>query len=135
MHDNSIHVLALNETLLDDSVSDTEVRVQDYDLLRKDRNRNGGGVAIYVHNSIIYEKINSDVFDSLELILIKIRPKSSSPFLFMSWYRPPDSKIELLDHYERALAFVDTFRLDVVVMGDVNCDLKKPYKSKCDQTL
>lgn len=129
LHDNNIHVLALNETLLDDSISDSELRVQDYDLLRKDRNRNGGGVAIYIQNSITYEVVNSEVFDSLELLLIKIRPKSSSPFLFMSWYRPPDSKIELMDRYERVLAFIDTFRLDVVVMGDVNCDLKKPYKS------
>ena len=129
LHDNNIHILALNETLLDDSINDNELLVQNYDLLRNDRNRNGGGVAIYVHNSISYEVINSAELDSLELLLIKIRPKSSSPFLFMSWYRPPDSRIELMDYYERALAFVDTFRLDVIVMGDVNCDIKKSYKS------
>ena len=74
--------LALNETLLGDSISDNELIIQDYNLIRKDRNRNGGGVAIYIRNSISYDLINSVVLDSLELLLIRVRPKSATPFLF-----------------------------------------------------
>ena len=47
----------------------------------------------------------------------------------MSWYRPPDSKIEIMDKYENVLAFVDTFRLNVFLMGDINCDIRKKFKS------
>ena len=49
LHDNDIQILALNETLLDDSISDKEVKIENYDLVRKDRNRNGGGVAICIY--------------------------------------------------------------------------------------
>ena len=39
------------------------------------------------------------------------------------------SKIEIMDKYENVLAFVDTFRLNVIFMGDVNCDIRKSFKS------
>ena len=129
LHNNAIHILVLNETLLDDSISDNELHIRDYNLIRKDRNRNGGGVAIYIRNSISYDLINSVVLDPLELLLIKVRPKSSTPFLFLSWYRPPDIKIEIMDKYESALAFVDSFHSNVIVMGDVNCGIRKVFKS------
>ena len=129
LHNNHIQILALNETLLDDSISDNELNIQDYNLIRKDRNRNGGGVAVYIRDSISYDLINSAVLDSLELILIRVRPKSATPFLFLSWYRPPDSKIAVMDQYENALAFVDSFRSNVFLMGDVNCDIRKKFKS------
>ena len=73
LHDNDIHVLALNETLLDVSIHDNELRIQDYDLIRKDRNRNGGGVAIYIQSSISYELVNSED-------LYPLGPKFSTPF-------------------------------------------------------
>ena len=114
LHENDIHILALNETLLDNSISNNELHIQDYDLIRKDRNRNGGGVAVYIRSTVNYELITSDLLDPLEVILIKVQIKSSTPFLFMSWYRPPDSKIEVIDHYENILAFADSFHLNIL---------------------
>ena len=42
-----LHILALSETWLDSSVVDGEVYIPGYTLLRFDRNRSGGGVAMY----------------------------------------------------------------------------------------
>ena len=86
-------VLALNETLLDDSISDNDLLIQDYNLIRKDRNRNGGGVATctYIRNSICYDLINyvyCIVLDSLELLLIRVLPKSATPFFFLVLVSP-----------------------------------------------
>ena len=44
---NNVDVFALNETRLDDSVSESEISVPMYNVVRKDRDRMGGGVAIY----------------------------------------------------------------------------------------
>ena len=51
-------LLAVNETGLDDTISSGEVTVPGYALERNDRNRDGGGgVALYIRNTINYERL------------------------------------------------------------------------------
>ena len=45
-------VITLSETWLDETVSDAEVSLPGYSLLRNDRNRHGGGVATLISTSI-----------------------------------------------------------------------------------
>lgn len=51
-----IDVLTLSETWLDDTVPDAEIQPAgcDFSLLRRDRNRNGGGVAIVLSSRVHY---------------------------------------------------------------------------------
>ena len=44
------HVLCLNETKLRNGISDEDIQIENYH--RKDRDRHGGGVAIYVSDTI-----------------------------------------------------------------------------------
>ena len=48
----NISVLGITETKLDNTVSNEEVEIDGYNLIRSDRNRNGGGIACYVKTSI-----------------------------------------------------------------------------------
>ena len=50
----SMHILAINETKIDNLVSDNEIRISGYNIIRKDRNRNGGIVLVYIHESITF---------------------------------------------------------------------------------
>ena len=50
--ENSFEILCINETRLDNSICNTEIEIAGYEIVRKDRNRNGGGVAIYLRNNI-----------------------------------------------------------------------------------
>ena len=52
--DRSIDILAINKTRLDDSILDREVHILGYDIIRWDRNRNGGGVCFYIRSTINY---------------------------------------------------------------------------------
>lgn len=45
-------VLGLSETWLDDSISDAELEVPGFHLYRKDWNRRGGGVLVYVSKDV-----------------------------------------------------------------------------------
>jgi exonuclease III len=54
LSNNKLDVLAINETKLDDSIPDVELYIYGYDLIRRDRNRNGGGVCFFVKSSINY---------------------------------------------------------------------------------
>ena len=47
-------ILGLNETRLDNTIADRQIDIEGYDILRRDRNRNGGGVAFYVAQSLTY---------------------------------------------------------------------------------
>ena len=69
LHDKKLDVLALNETHLDSSISDDLTSIEDYDILRSDRKRNGGGVCIYVRCHVNYE--NRPVFIDHQIQLLR----------------------------------------------------------------
>ena len=63
VHSKNIDLIAFNETRLDLSISDGLIHLDGYEVVRKDRSRNGGGVCIYLRSSINY-KIRSDLIPS-----------------------------------------------------------------------
>ena len=50
-----IDLIAFNETRLDPSITDNMISLDGYDVIRKDRSINGGGVCIYLRSSISYK--------------------------------------------------------------------------------
>ena len=127
---NNIQVFAVNETKIDASVYDDEVMIDNFNLCRKDRSRQGGGVAIYLHKSIHFEQITHETLDVLEAMVIKVYIKFAKPLVVSTWYRPPSSDVEIFNLYERFLSFIDTMNCDIILTGDVNCDLlAKPLSS------
>ena len=81
MQSKSLDVLTVNETRLDLSVLDCEVEIPGYDIVRLDRNRSGGGVAIFIRENISYIIRQDLVIDALELLCIEVRKQKSKPFL------------------------------------------------------
>ena len=69
--DNPLDILAVNETKLDSSIPDSQVCLSGYSCIRNDRTRSGGGVCIYIRNTIIFTRIlELDCFD-LETLQLK----------------------------------------------------------------
>ena len=62
------HLICITETWLDNQILDSEVCIDDYDIVRHDRNRQGGGVLIFVAQSLSYNVLVSGPSE-LELIL------------------------------------------------------------------
>ena len=57
LDDQHIDILAINETRLDRSISDQDVNVVGYDVIRRDRTFNGrfgGSVCFYIRSNINY---------------------------------------------------------------------------------
>ena len=59
---------------------DGEISIEHYSYLRKDRNRNGGGVSYFIHKSIAFEE-RSDFSDDFENIFIDILLPKTKPIL------------------------------------------------------
>ena len=94
---------------LDTSISDQEIHVDNFSVLRKDRNRSGGGVAVFVSNSISYCVKDNLSVDQLEMVWLEAKPTHSISFLICSVYRPPSfNKLHFLklfyDNIELALS-------------------------------
>ena len=51
-------VIGITKSKLDESIFQSEIEIDNYDLLRCDRNRNGGGVACYIRSDISYVQKN-----------------------------------------------------------------------------
>ena len=107
MQSQTLDLLALSETRLDNTFTDSAVSIDGYTLIRRDRYRGGGGVAMYVRNVIDF-KIRSDLSDlDLESLCIEIQKPRAKPFLISNWYRPPNSPVELFDKFEVLLAKIE----------------------------
>ena len=82
---------------LDTEIEDGAVEIPGYDIIRQDRNGSGGGVAIYVRDNIPYIKRDDLLVQGLEAICLEIKKAKCKPFLVTTWYRPPNSPVEIFD--------------------------------------
>ena len=123
LHCQKYDVITLNETMLDSTVIEHEVNINGYDFIREDRNRHGGGVAMYVRSSINY-KVRYDLMtDELETITVEICKPKAKPFSINTWYRQPKASPELFDSYEELVKNMDSEGDEIILIGDFNCDL------------
>ena len=124
-NNNYIDVICLNETRLDNSITDNAISINGYDVFRKDRDREGGGVAIYVNrNGSFTYKVRNDLMPTdLEMIILEITQPKCKPFLIISWYRPPGTHMDLFEKINHVLENVECTDKEVMIVGDTNCDL------------
>ena len=123
-----IDLIAFNETRLDANITDNTTNLDGYDIVRKDRSRNGGGVCIYLRSSINY-KIRDDLVPSeLEAVCVEIIKPHSKPSVVTTVYRPPSALSEFFDHFEKLIKAIDNENKEMYILGDLNCDLLRPDK-------
>ncbi len=79
------HFICLNETKLSNN---DNINYSNYEIFRKDRNRNGGGVAILARKDMQIESISELDRFGLELVALKVKLQSES-FYLISIYIPP----------------------------------------------
>ena len=127
-----IDILAINETKLDSTISNTELCITEFDLVRNDRKcngRHGGGVCFYIKKNLNFH-IRKDLHDeSLEILSIEIIKPRSKSFVVTTWYRPPSSSLDLFRAFEEIVEKIDCTGLDYYILGDLNCDYLCPEKA------
>ena len=67
--------------------------------------------------------------DNLELICIEIKKLKSKPLLITTWYRPPNSSIELFSDFENFLQLLEDENKEIIITGDLNCNLLEQNKN------
>ena len=85
--DHSTDVISINETKLDETIKSCEVHIPGYEFIRRDRNRQGGGVGFCIKTSINFVQSNPAISNSVnsnsryfELIVLSLHLKSTPLF-------------------------------------------------------
>ena len=111
-------ILGITESKLDSSVSDQEVNINGYSILRSDRNKYGRDVACYVRADLCFNKRNvfSNSIENLffDLLIPKLNPLSIGIF-----YRPPNGNT-FLETFLNNLKLIDFKKTEIYFLGDFN---------------
>ena len=83
-------VVGITESELDDdSINDCEICIEGYNIIRRDRNRKGGGIVCYVSNKICFNTKNC-ISNEIENIFIELLVPKKNQITIGIIYKPPD---------------------------------------------
>ena len=120
-HNSKATIITVTETWASASVTDSQMSLVGYNLIRHDRKgRRGGGLAVYIKNGIKYRVLEkSPVEVKTEFIIFEIC-LSNVKILLVSMYNPPN--VDCLPVLDEKLT--NSFYLydDIVITGDLNID-------------
>ena len=131
-----IHILAINETKIDKNVHDDLVSIEGYTIKRCDRNRFGGGVAIYIKDTTFDKCTFRDDLpqSTLEALCIEVKPVRSAPFVILAWHRPPNEAVDNFRLLGKSLQCLDKEDKEIILLRYTNCDLL-PESSDTDYSV
>ena len=114
-------VIGITQSKLDDCILDSEIQIDNYQVLRCDRNRKGGGVACCVRNDLSY--IAKNFFpEGIENIFFEILLPKTKPINVGIIYWPPNQN-NFLQTLNENFAKIDTLKKELCIHGDFNINL------------
>ena len=122
------HIIAITETKLTAQQEDHLLSLGDYVLFRRDRNRNGGGVALFIHKSLTSKFLCASTEEwkcqpgTPEYILCEIKGKGIPPFFAAVVYRPPRAPFIEKSNFIQDLTVNMQNYSTKVIMGDFNAN-------------
>ena len=94
-HNQCPDIFGMCETFFTHSVSDEQLKLESFDLIRKDRsetqNKAGGGIMLYFRKSINCKRRCEIEASNIETLWVEISLPNAKPFLICTVYRPPSS--------------------------------------------
>ena len=118
-------LLIFSESWLKSNITDVEIAIQNFlPLFRTDRrDRPGGGVVIYAHDTLLYKRRRDIEMNDLEAVWIDVMLKSKK-VLIGGIYSAPNSNS---DYFNLILESIDrahnTNIVDIIITGDFNYNM------------
>ena len=128
-----IDIITISETWLSSDVFDNKIRLQGFHKpIRKDRDGEGGGVAIYVKNNLILKPRPDLDIQNLEAVWVETKI-NNDPLLVGSFYRPGSKPVAYWNLIDQSIRNVASTGSRFLVLGDFNSDfLSNPSKHLLD---
>ena len=112
-------IMGVCEPFIDSNVADNEISIDGYSIVKKDRNRHGGGVLLYVKDGIDYSEINELASEQVESVWIQLMYKKETLMLGVV-YRPPSSNNDYFNCVLNQIDHVHSLNENIILMGDLN---------------
>ena len=113
----------VTETKTDSTIDNSHIEIDDYVVVRNDRNKHGGGVAMYIHKTVNYTLIEDLAYSEIESITIQVKLGNYKPFIVTSVYSPPGEPAEYFNELDKLLNSIDAENKETIYLGDTNCDM------------
>ena len=134
---NDFDIICVVESWLSPEVSDTEIFIPGFNIFRKDRNRHGGGIVVFVKDKLICTVIpfqhNNSHLPPIEFLPLCVE-FCNHKFCISTFYRPPSSDVA---YFDALLEAVETLNIinysSFVLTGDFNinfCNSSHPLHSR-----
>ena len=124
---SSFDVIGLSETWLDTGIPTFPFSIDNYQLIRQDRDGRGGGVGFYIRNSIKYKIIINHSAHELEQLWISLKIDGKRLCLG-TLYRPPQANVnQSLELLENSLVNIIPEHDHIAFGGDFNIDFLSPH--------
>ena len=118
-----LDVISINETRLDKGILNSEIYIPGNEIVRRDGNRNGGGVCFYIKTAINYSLPTDLHINNSQNLCLEMRKPNSKPFVIVTWYWPPYSPNEVFSSLENLIGRLDSENVEFCIMGDMNWNI------------
>ena len=125
---NNIDILILTETKLDETFPTNQFLIEGYSSpFRFDRNRNGGGILIYVRQDIPCKQLFKHTLPSdIEGIFVEINLKKVKWLLFGTYHPPSQNDDYYFENVTKALDLYSDKYDKFLLAGDFNAEETEP---------
>ena len=100
----NLDIISVNETHLDDTIKDFEFNIQGFTMYRNDRNRCGGGVALYIRDNVKQKLCPDLLIPVIESLWVEISIPNGGPYLIGTMFRPASAR---KDYYEKMIENIE----------------------------
>ena len=127
LQDGLLDTLTISESKLDESFPSAQFKVTDFSLHRRDRDRHGGGLLLYIRSGIPHRRwydIEPEISHGIEIMIIETRLYKAEIWFLVSVYKPHKIKDRLLE-----MVFTDICQSlqkespHWFILGDMNLDM------------
>ena len=121
-------IFLISESKLENTFPINQFAIGGYKILRRDRNRFGGGLILYINESIPCKPLsNHSMFSDLELMAFELH-QSKRKWLFLGIYKSPSQNdIEFLRIISLILDYYLPTYENFVVIGDFNLPVENSH--------
>jgi len=122
LHENSsLDIVGFCETFLNDKTEINTISISGYSIVRRDRAISaGGGIIVYIKDSISFVRRHDLESDDIESIWLQINIVKYKPYLINFVYRPPNSPQSWIDSFELQINKADMEDCNMYSTGDFN---------------
>ena len=132
--DGVFDILCIQETKIDSTFPNSQFHVNGYNIFRRDRKKGGGGVMIFVRDSIVARPIKTKC-KFVEAILLNLTI-GQTRFALVAAYKPPSvDNVPFTSDMYSLLDKATSQSNNIICLGDLNCDISNTLddnnKGKC----